>query len=172
MPYIKISGKDIYYEIYGKNNGNSLVYLHGGPGASSLDFTAQAKALSSELMVIIFDQWGVLRSDQIKENEDYGMDIQVEMIEEMRKKLGIGQWSVLGHSYGGMLACLYTHTYPSSVNKLILDCPSLDFVDSTKSIADYLSGYVSDSDDDEAKALLEKIKTTDYTDKTVIHYCL
>lgn len=168
MPYIKIFDKNIYYEIHGTNNDNTLVYFHGGPGASCLDFTTQAKELSSKLKVIIFDQCGVLRSDRIMEDEAYGMDIQVEMIEEMRKKLNIDKWSVLGHSYGGMLACLYTHTYPSTVNKLILDCPSLNFIDSAKSTAYYLSDYVSKSDDNKAKVLLQKIKTTDYTDKTII----
>jgi len=55
MPYIKISGKDIYYEIHGENNDNTLVYFHGGPGASCLDFTPQSKILGSALKVIIFD---------------------------------------------------------------------------------------------------------------------
>lgn len=55
--------------------------------------------------VVIFDQCGVLRSGRIMEDEAYGMDIQVKMVEEMRKKLSIGKWSMLGHSYGGMLAC-------------------------------------------------------------------
>lgn len=168
MPYIRISDKNIYYEIHGENNDNTLVYFHGGPGASCLDFTAQAKEMSSKLKVVIFDQYGVLRSDQIMEDEAYGMNIQVEMVEEMRKKLNIDKWSVLGHSYGGMLACLYAHTYLSSVNKLILDCPSLDFIDSSKSTADYLSDYVLESGDNEAKDLLHKLKTTAYTDKTVI----
>ncbi len=167
MSYIKISDKDIYYEIHGKNNDNTLVYFHGGPGASCLDFTAQAKNLGSKLKVVIFDQYGVLRSERIMEDEAYGMNIQVEMVEEMRKKLCIDKWSVLGHSYGGMLAYLYTHTYPSTVNKLILDCPSLDFIDSSKSVVYYLSDYISKSGNNEAKALLQKIKTGDYTDKTV-----
>ena len=95
------------------------------------------------------------------EDEAYGMNIQVEMVEEMRKKLCIDKWSVLGHSYGGMLAYLYTHTYPSTVNKLILDCPSLDFIDSSKSVVYYLSDYISKSGNNEAKALLQKIKTGD-----------
>lgn len=167
MPYIKISDKDIYYEIHGENNDNTLVYFHGGPGASCLDFTAQAKELGSKLKVVIFDQYGVLRSEQIKDDEAYGMNVQVEIIEEMRQKLRIDKWSVLGHSYGGMLACLYTHIYPSAVNKLILDCPSLDFIDSSRSIANYMSDYILKSGDNEAKALLQKLKTADYTDKTV-----
>lgn len=89
-------------EVYGDRHSDALVYLHGGPGASCLDFVNQAKALGEKLKVIIFDQLGVLRSDAIAENEDYSMEYQIEMIEEMRGKLGIEKWSVLGHSYGGL----------------------------------------------------------------------
>ena len=87
MPYINIFDKNIYYEIYGEGNKNALLYLHGGPGASCLDFVNQAKILSKKIKVIIFDQLGVLRSDAIDENGEYSMSVQVEMIEEMRKKL-------------------------------------------------------------------------------------
>lgn len=167
MPYIKVFDKDIYYEIHGENNGNTLVYFHGGPGASCLDFAPQAEKLGSKLKVVIFDQYGVLRSQRITEDEAYGMDIQTEMIEEMRRKLGIDKWSVLGHSYGGTLACLYTHKYQSAVDKLILDCPTLDFIDSSKSVANYMSDYVSESGDNEAKALLQRIETADNSDKAV-----
>lgn len=48
MPYINIFDKNIYYEIYGEGNKNALLYLHGGPGASCLDFVNQAKMLSKK----------------------------------------------------------------------------------------------------------------------------
>ena len=38
MAYISTLGKNTYYEIYGTNNEMALLYLHGGPGASCLDF--------------------------------------------------------------------------------------------------------------------------------------
>jgi proline iminopeptidase len=44
----------------------------------------------------------------------------VEDIEAMRKALGFDKWTVLGHSYGGMVAQQYALDYPNSVNKLIL----------------------------------------------------
>lgn len=43
---MKILGKQIWYEIYGAEHSGTLLYLHGGPGASCLDFANQAKALS------------------------------------------------------------------------------------------------------------------------------
>ena len=69
---IHIFSHKIYYEIYGAEHSDTLLYLHGGPGASCLDFVNQAKALSRKMRIIIFDQFGVLRSDAIAEDEEIG----------------------------------------------------------------------------------------------------
>ena len=164
--FINIWGKKIWYEIYGAEYDDTLLYLHGGPGASCLDFVNQAKALSEKMKVVIFDQLGVLRSEALAGNESYGMEYQIEMIEEMRKLLEIEKWSILGHSYGGMLAVLYASLYPDSIRKVILECPSLWFEDSVKSTAEYLSEHIHSLDNKTAVELCEKIKSTDYQDKT------
>lgn len=158
--FISVFGKKIYYEMYGAEHSDTLLYLHGGPGASCLDFVNQAKALSSKMRIIIFDQLGVLRSDAIAEDEDYSMEYQVEMLEEMRKIFDIKKWSILGHSYGGMLAVLYANRYPNSICKVILECPSLLFEDSCKSIAEYLSEHIKSLNNQAASELYDKIKTT------------
>ncbi len=166
--FVNIWGKNIWYDIYGAEHSDTLLYLHGGPGASCLDFVNQAKALSRKMKVIIFDQLGVLRSDAIAESESYSMEYQVEMIEEMRKILGIEKWSVLGHSYGGMLAVLYASACPDSVHKIILECPSLWFEDSARSTAEYLSEHIHSLNDGEAVKLWEKVRFADYQDKTEV----
>ena len=73
---ITIWGKKIWYEIYGAEYNDTLLYLHGGPGASCLDFVNQARALSEKMRVVILDQLGVLRSEAIAENESYSMEYQ------------------------------------------------------------------------------------------------
>lgn len=166
--FVNIWGKNIWYDIYGAEHSDTLLYLHGGPGASCLDFVNQAKALSGKMKVIIFDQLGVLRSDGIAENESYSMEYQIEMVEEMRKILGIEKWSVLGHSYGGMLAVLYASACPDSVHKIILECPSLWFEDSARSTAEYLSEHIHSLNDGEAVKLWEKVRFADYQDKTEV----
>ena len=166
--FVNIWGKNIWYDIYGAEHSDTLLYLHGGPGASCLDFVNQAKALSRKMKVIIFDQLGVLRSDAIAESESYSMEYQVEMIEEMRKFLGIEKWSVLGHSYGGMLAVLYAYDCPNSIHKIILECPSLWFEDSARSTAEYLSEHIHSLNDGEAVKLWEKVRFADYQDKTEV----
>lgn len=165
---IDIKGKKIWYEIYGAEFNDTLLYLHGGPGASCLDFANQARALSAKMKVVMFDQLGVLRSEAIAENESYGMEYQIELIEEMRKLLGIEKWSILGHSYGGMLAVLYAYTYPNSIHKVILECPSLYFEDSARSTAEYLSEHVNSLNNEQAMKLCEKIKFADYQNKTEV----
>lgn len=166
--FVNIWGKNIWYDIYGAEHSDTLLYLHGGPGASCLDFVNQAKALSRKMKVVIFDQLGVLRSDGIAENESYSMEYQIEMVEEMRKILGIEKWSVLGHSYGGMLAVLYASACPDSVHKIILECPSLWFEDSARSTAEYLSEHIHSLNDGEAVKLWEKVRFADYQDKTEV----
>ena len=166
--FITIYGKKIWYEIYGAEYHDTLLYLHGGPGASCLDFVNQAKALSENMKVVILDQLGVLRSEAIAENESYSMEYQIEMLEEMRKSLGIEKWSILGHSYGGMLAVLYAYAYPDSIQKIILECPSLWFEDSARSTAEYLSEHIHSLNDGEAVKLWEKVRFADYQDKTEV----
>lgn len=46
--FTTVFGKKIYYEMYGAEYSNILLYLHGGPGASCLDFVGQAKALGKK----------------------------------------------------------------------------------------------------------------------------
>ena len=160
--FVDVFSHKIYYEAYGAEHRNTLLYLHGGPGASCLDFVNQAKALGEKIRVILFDQFGVLRSDAIGEDEDYSMEYQVEMLEEMRKSFGIEQWNILGHSYGGMLAILYAYRHPESIQKVILECPSLWFEDSAKSVAEYVSGHIASLGNPEASKLCEKLKAPDY----------
>lgn len=166
--FINIWGKKIWYEIYGAEYEDTLLYLHGGPGASCLDFVNQAKALSEKMKVVIFDQLGVLRSEAIAESESYSMEYQIEMTEELRQLLGIEKWSILGHSYGGMLGVLYAHLHPNSIHKVILECPSLCFEDSAKSTAEYLSEHIKNLNNKPAAELCEKMKFTDYQDKTEV----
>lgn len=115
-----------------------------------------------QVRVILLDQLGVLRSDAIAEDEDYGMEYQVEMFEEIRKVFGIEKWSILGHSYGGMLAVLYAYLYPDSIQKIILDCPSIWFEDSARSVAQYLCEHIESHNSRVESELCEKLKMTDY----------
>lgn len=135
MAYINVCGRQIYYEEYGDANAPALVYVHGGPGESCLTYTYQAQKLGDSFHVISFDQYGVFRSEAISEGENPNVKFHVDMIEQMRIALGIKSWILLGHSFGGMLALVYAHTYADSTDAVIYDCPMWSALHTARAIA-------------------------------------
>lgn len=117
--YAVVNGAKIWYEIEG--NGKPLLLIPGGPGAAHY-FHPWFSVLSDSVKVIYFDAFGRGKSDRAKSPTEYTFDRDVEEIEGLRKALGIDKISVLGHSYGGMVAQAYALKYPNSVDKLVLLC--------------------------------------------------
>jgi len=125
---MNIRGKKLYVETHGSPKNKPVLYLHGGPGESCYDFSFhQAERLKDSLYVIMIDQRGVCRSEEINEDEAFGLNDLIEDCEELKKVLQIEKWSVIGHSFGGYLALLYALIYPSSIEKIIFEGPTFDF---------------------------------------------
>nr|WP_243866950.1 alpha/beta hydrolase [Paenibacillus sp. BK720] len=111
------------------------MFLHGGPGASCLDFCYhQAKALGQSIWVVAIDQRGVLRSDPLEPGDSCTLDDLIEDCEALRSYLGIQQWSVLGHSFGGYLAFSYAYKYPDSIKRVLYEAPCFDVSSSMESL--------------------------------------
>lgn len=108
-----------YYKIFGK--GTPILIINGGPGMNSNGFEPMAKILAEKHQTIIYDQRGTGKST-LKELNDktISMKLMADDIESLRKHLKIKKWTILGHSFGGMLASYYTTIYPNSIDKLIL----------------------------------------------------
>ncbi|MED2994563.1 MULTISPECIES: alpha/beta fold hydrolase [Bacillus] len=133
--YMHIRGKKLYVETHGDPKNKPVLYLHGGPGESCYDFSFhQAERLKDSLNVIMIDQRGVCRSEEITEDEAFGLHDLIEDCEELRKALQIEKWSIIGHSFGGYVALLYTLIYPSSIEKIIFEGPTFDFALTSKAL--------------------------------------
>lgn len=108
-----------YYKTYGK--GQPLLIINGGPGMNSEGFETLANLLKDDFTIILYDQRGTGKTKLEEINETtITLDLMIEDLENLRKKLGFKQWHILGHSFGGMLASYYTSKYPSKVNSLVL----------------------------------------------------
>jgi proline iminopeptidase len=109
----------IYYRTYGK--GIPVLIINGGPGMNSEGFVQLAKNLSARNQTIIYDQRGTGKSTvQPVDATTITMQEMIEDLEVLRKYLGIEQWTILGHSFGGMLASYYASQFPEHVRSLIL----------------------------------------------------
>ncbi|AYV66647.1 alpha/beta hydrolase [Niallia circulans] len=111
--YLNINNKELYVETHGKMTGKAILYLHGGPGEGCFDFSMnQTHRLNNFFRLVVIDQRGVCRSEEIFKEESFGINHLIEDCEELRIQLGISKWSIIGHSFGGYLAVLYANRYP------------------------------------------------------------
>jgi proline iminopeptidase len=114
-------GVDIHYTIIGE--GKPLLLINGGPGYSSHHFEAIGKQISdsTQRRIILFDQRGTGKSElETIDSTTVNMELMVKDIEVIRNHLGIDNWDVMGHSFGGILAMFYAAEYPTRISKLIL----------------------------------------------------
>lgn len=132
---VLVRGKELYVETVGPRNAPALLYIHGGPGAGSYDFSVlQGRKLGERLRVIMFDQRGVLRSAPVGADEPMTFNDLVEDTEALRQELGVQSWSILGHSFGGYLGLSYALAHPDSVNRVLFENPTFDLGSSAREL--------------------------------------
>ena len=116
---ISTDSSAIFYRTYG--TGKPLLIINGGPGMNSDGFQGLATALSENFRTIIFDQRGTGRSVLKKvDSTTITMELMISDIEFLRKQLGLKSWSVLGHSFGGMVASAYATVHPEVIDRIVL----------------------------------------------------
>jgi proline iminopeptidase len=109
----------IYYVTFGK--GTPLVVVHGGPGADHTYFLPYLLPLARTHRLIFIDERGSGRSQRLQDTSQYSVENMVEDVEDVRQALKLGKISLLGHSYGGVLAQAYALKYQQNLTHLILN---------------------------------------------------
>lgn len=114
-------GVRLWYRVAGPQAGVPVVFLHGGPGEGSQTFAKFAgPVLERRLRMVYFDQRGSGRSERPKDPAAYSMDRLVEDIDSLRRQLGVDRISLIGHSFGTVLALEYAARYPDHVARVVL----------------------------------------------------
>src|SRR5713101_4847886 len=116
--FVDANGVMIYYKILGR--GEPLMIAHGGPGASHDYFLPYLLPLARHNKLIFIDERGSGRSQKLDDASGYTIENMVEDVEAVRQALGLGRISLLGHSYGGVLAQAYALKYQKNLSALIL----------------------------------------------------
>ena len=104
-------------------SGKPVLFIHGGPGSNSAYFEySGGNVFEKDVQLIYLDQRGCGRSDNAP-NKDYSLQRIVKDFEEVRQALGIKQWTLMPHSFGGILATEYAYQHPTSIASMVyLNC--------------------------------------------------
>jgi proline iminopeptidase len=99
------------------------VVLHGGPGAHHDYLLPGFDALARDRELIYYDQRGGGQSPVPRETP-VGWREHVADLEELRRQWGLERLTIIGYSWGGLLAQLYATEYPNRVGRLALVSPA------------------------------------------------
>lgn len=102
-------------------SGEPLIFLAGGPGLNADYLEAIWGNLSSDYGCIVLDQRGTGKSILPKvDSVALTMENYIGDLEALRNHLKLEQLTLIGHSWGGMLAMEYVAKNPKNVKNLIL----------------------------------------------------
>lgn len=104
-------------------SGPPAVVLHGGPGAHHDYLLPGFDDLAQNRELIYYDQRGGGQSPVPRETP-VGWREQVADLEELRRQWDLEQLTLVGYSWGGLLAQLYAAEFPERVGRLALISPA------------------------------------------------
>ena len=104
-------------------SGPETVVLHGGPGAHHDYLLPGFDSLSPGRTLIYYDQRGGGRSP-VDRSVPVGWPEHVADLEALRDTWGLDRLSLVGYSWGGLLALLYAVHHPERVSRLGLVSPA------------------------------------------------
>jgi pimeloyl-ACP methyl ester carboxylesterase len=116
---LSLSSGDVW-QVHDTGKGRAVLVLGGGPAFTAWNLIPLQQKIAKRHRALLFDMRGV--GDQAALSLPNGalLDQWVKDIEAVRVASGIQRWTLVGHSWGGLMALLYAKHYPEHVEKLVL----------------------------------------------------
>lgn len=116
--YLDVPDGRVWYQMAGE--GEPLLLLHGGPGASSTYLEGLMSLAERGYRVVRYDQLGSGRSERPDDPALWTVDHFVREVDVVRRLLGFDRMHLLGQSWGSFLALEYALTYPEALETVTL----------------------------------------------------
>jgi proline iminopeptidase len=112
------------YKVWTKRLGQGplkVLLLHGGPGVSHEYLEAMESFLpQAGIEMYYYDQLGCNNSDQPEDPSLWTLERYTQEVEEVRAGLGLDNFVLYGHSWGGILGIEYALKYPQHLRGLVI----------------------------------------------------
>ena len=121
MSAIIIDDKIVHYE--GLGRGKPIIFLHGWVGSWRYWIPAM-QAASSNYRAYAFDLWGF--GETTKDNLNYSLEEQVELLDGFMNAMGIGKVALIGHGLGAVVSLLYAARHAFVVDRaMVISLPAV-----------------------------------------------
>ena len=115
--FVNIGDVDLYVQDIGECP--ALVLLNGGPGNSLHAFHPEFMRAAEFARVIFYDRRGQGQSDW-QPGAAYTVAQAVADLDSLRESLGLDDWTLVGHSWGGFLALAYAIQHVDRTHGVVL----------------------------------------------------
>jgi proline iminopeptidase len=116
--YAPVAGASLYYRDIGQ--GPPIIVLHGGPSFDHGYLLPDLDRLASAFRLIYYDQRGRGKSAENIQPTEVTIQSEMDDLEALRVYFQLESVTLLGHSWGGLLAMEYALRHPERVSHLIL----------------------------------------------------
>jgi len=111
-------GRTVEWEAVG--SGDPLLWIEGGPGFPAHLARPDVSLISDRFRCYLVNAPGCGRTSPPGNAAGYGLDEHVRFFEAVRLALGLPAVTVMGHSWGGLVAVAYAAALPDAVRQLIV----------------------------------------------------
>lgn len=118
---VSVNGVSLFTRVVG--SGPTTIVLHGGPGAHHDYLLPQYDRLAGRRTLLYYDQRGGGRSP-VDRGVPVGWHAHVSDLRALIEERGLAPATILGYSWGGLLALLCAVEHPATVGRLALVCPA------------------------------------------------
>ncbi|KIA94839.1 alpha/beta hydrolase [Flavobacterium sp. KMS] len=158
----------LYIKTYGNKTDTPIIFIHGGPSGNATLFegTNTAEALSKRgFYVIAYDRRGEGRSTD--PNATFTYNEAFKDLNAIYKTYNLKKATLLAHSFGGLVASLYSEKYPEKINSLILIGALFSQQKTYHHILDSVKKIYTKNND---LAMLDKVSHIEKLDKNSAEY--
>ena len=122
MPFTKINGIEMYYEIHGE--GEPVIFANG-VFANTVSWFNQTPVFSKKYKVILYDMRGQGQSEHPE--TPYSFDLHADDQKMLLDVLGVDQVHHIGISYGSELGMVFALKYPERLKSLTI-CSGVTYI--------------------------------------------
>lgn len=158
---LQAQAQTLYHKAYGDPADPAILFLHGGPGYDAFDFevTTAVPLAARGLRVIVYDRRGEGRSMDVPAAYTFAQS--VSDIDSLLRVYEVESVTLLGHSFGGILATLYAEQYPERIRSVVLAGAPLSYQSTLRSIVGHLEERLTLREDTMSLKFLAATETMD-----------